>query len=78
MIDDTFKPYLIEINTNPDITTSTLVCGRVIPTMIENALRISIDPLFPPPQNWPFTKYSLIPDNIIESNKFELIFDEIT
>ena len=39
MIDENFKPYLIEINTNPDITTCSQVCARVIPPMLENAFR---------------------------------------
>ena len=64
MIDEYFHPWLIEVNTNPDITTSTVylfvslffmlilqkpVCHRVIPAMVENALRIGLDPLFPAP-----------------------------
>jgi tubulin---tyrosine ligase len=53
MIDENFAPFLIEINTNPDITTSTNICLRVIPPMLENAFRIAVDPLFPPPVNWP-------------------------
>lgn len=44
--------------------------------MIENAFRIGLDPLFPYPNNWPMQKRHLMPDNIIETNKFELIFDE--
>ena len=39
MIDEKFKPWLIEINTNPDITTHTSVCGKVIPSMVDNALK---------------------------------------
>ncbi len=40
--------------------------------------RIGLDPLFPPPcvGNWPNLKKHLIPDNILDNNKFELIFDE--
>lgn len=53
MIDEDFKPFLIEINTNPDITISSPVCRRVIPLMVENALRIGVDPLFSPPLIWP-------------------------
>lgn len=71
MIDDKFNPTLIEINTNPAIETTCPICLRVIPSMIENAfrlsfylsltlyidlffiLRIGLDPLFPPPLNWP-------------------------
>lgn len=40
MIDEDFKPFLIEINTNPDITVSSTACRRVIPQMVENAFRI--------------------------------------
>ena len=39
MIDEKFKPYLIEINTNPAIETTCPICLRVIPGMIENAFR---------------------------------------
>ena len=39
-------------------------------------IRISIDPVFPPPI-WPASKKHLLPDNLLENNKFELIFDEI-
>ena len=39
MIDENFKPLLIEINTNPDITTCTPTCLKVIPPMVDNALR---------------------------------------
>lgn len=53
MIDENFKPWLIEVNVNPDITTCTPVCAKVIPNMVENAIRIVLDPLFPPPFHWP-------------------------
>ncbi|EAS02300.2 tubulin-tyrosine ligase family protein (macronuclear) [Tetrahymena thermophila SB210] len=76
MIDDKFKPYLIEINTNPAIETTCPICLRVIPGMIENAFRIGLDPLFPPPQNWPGQKKHLAPDSLTEHNRFEIIFDE--
>lgn len=76
MIDENFKPYLIEINTNPALETTCPICSRVIPPMVENAFRIGLDPLFPPPLNWPGHKKHLVPDNIWEGNRFELIFDE--
>ena len=39
---------------------------------------IAIDPLFPPPATtyWNKNKTTNFPMNILESNKFELIFDE--
>ena len=39
MIDDLFKVILIEINTNPCFELSSALLIRLIPNMIENALR---------------------------------------
>ena len=56
MIDDEFKIYLIEVNTNPCFEISSTLLARIIPNMIENVIRlykiiirIAIDPIFPPP-----------------------------
>jgi hypothetical protein len=41
---------------------------------------LTIDPVFPPPpieELVTLTKKLMLPDNLIESNKFELIFDEV-
>lgn len=46
MIDDNFKTYLIEINTNPCFELSSNLLARIIPNMLENALRIAVDPIF--------------------------------
>jgi tubulin polyglutamylase TTLL1/tubulin monoglycylase TTLL3/8 len=76
MIDESFKPWLIEINTNPCLELSCSLLGRIIPVMIENAFKIALDPLFPPPP-WPISKRHLFQDNNqFETNKFELVFDE--
>ena len=45
--------------------------------MIENAMRLAVDPLFPPPHPWPNSKKNHIPDFQSE-NKFELVFNEAT
>jgi tubulin polyglutamylase TTLL1 len=42
MIDEDFKVYLIEVNTNPCLELSCNLLARIIPNMIENALRSSI------------------------------------
>ena len=39
MIDEDFKMYLIEVNTNPCLETSTTLLARLIPNMVENALK---------------------------------------
>jgi hypothetical protein len=42
--------------------------------MVENAFKIGLDPLFPP-TDCPYNAKPYIPDNFLETNKFELIFD---
>ena len=73
MIDEDLKPWLIEVNTNPCLELSSPLLGRLIPQMVENAVKIAIDPLFPPPP-WPNSKKHTIPD--ATDNKFELVFNE--
>ena len=58
MIDENFKVYLIEVNTNPCLETSCSLLSRIIQNMVENAvrynikdLRITLDPIFPPPEH---------------------------
>jgi len=53
MIDKNFKVWLIEINTNPCLETSSPLLVRLIPQMIQHAFRIAVDPLFPPPFPFP-------------------------
>ncbi len=40
--------------------------------MVDNALRICVDPLYPPPTTNPVRKVSH------EPNRFQLVFDELT
>lgn len=75
MIDDKFKPWLIEINTNPCLEVSSTTLERVIPRMLDNAFKLSVDVLFPPPLSWPNSKKHNL-SNKISSNLFELIFDD--
>jgi D-alanine-D-alanine ligase-like ATP-grasp enzyme len=39
MIDEDFKVWLIEVNTNPCLELSCGILERLIPSMVENALR---------------------------------------
>lgn len=79
MIDDNFKLWLIEANTNPCLELGCPLLSKIIPTMVENLFRIAVDPIFPPPfyDEWPQNKKLFIPDNLLENNKFEIIFDEL-
>jgi hypothetical protein len=49
MIDEDFKIYLIEVNTNPCLETSCPLLARIISEMIDNSFRITIDPIFSAP-----------------------------
>lgn len=74
MFDEDFKVYLIEVNTNPCLELGCPLLARLIPGMVENALRIVVDPLFPPAENW--SQKKCVVNDVCPDNKFELIFDE--
>ena len=73
MIDDNSKVWLIEVNTNPCLELSSPLLARIIPSMLENAFKIVMDPIFPPPVFYNPKKLLL---DRLDNNKFELIFDE--
>ena len=68
MVDSNMKPWLIEVNTNPCLELSSPHLAVVIPHLVENAIRIAVDPLFPACDG-------SAPEAFFE-NKFELIFHE--
>jgi tubulin--tyrosine ligase len=49
MIDDSFHVWLIEVNTNPCLELSSPLLSRILPNMLDNLFRLTLDPLFPPP-----------------------------
>lgn len=48
MFDNKFKPYLIEVNSNPSLEVSSTLLAKLFTSMLDNTFRIAIDPLFPP------------------------------
>jgi len=46
MIDDQFKVYLIEANTNPNLEVCSPLLARIIPELLDNSFRLGVDPLF--------------------------------
>ena len=46
MIDENFKVYLIECNTNPSLEICCPLLARIIPELLDNSFRIAVDPLF--------------------------------
>jgi Tubulin-tyrosine ligase family len=70
MIDSKLKPWIIEVNTNPCLELSSSYLSYLIPAMVDNALRISLDPLFLCSS---FNKnHEPIPEN-----RFDLIFHQL-
>ena len=74
MFDDEFKPYLIEVNTNPNLEVCCPLLSRIIPNMLENAFRIAVDPLFPPPEG--YSQKKQVVQELCPECKFWLVFDE--
>ena len=74
MFDEEFKPYLIEVNTNPCLELSSPLLARLIPNMLENSLRIVVDPIFPPPEG--FSQKKSVIQELCPENKYSLVFDE--
>ena len=68
--------YLIEVNTNPCLELASPLLARLIPSMIDNALRLTIDPYFPPPEGFSQKKQQIYANDLCPENKMELIFDE--
>lgn len=75
MIDKDFKPWLIEINTNPCLEVNCPLLDRVIPYMVEQTFKLTLDTVFPPPKHYPNNMKHLAPIVDLEQFKFELIFD---
>ncbi|OMJ91801.1 hypothetical protein SteCoe_5585 [Stentor coeruleus] len=71
LLDEEFKPWLLEVNTNPCLELSSSHLARIIPSMLDNAFQLVIDSLF---QN----NFSLKNDMpAITENKFELVYHSL-
>ena len=46
MLDEELNPFLLEINTNPGLEISSPLISKLIPRMIDDALRLTIDEVF--------------------------------
>jgi hypothetical protein len=49
IIDSDFNVWLIEVNTNPCIEESSNLLKILLPRMLDDAFKLTLDQLFPPP-----------------------------
>ena len=70
MMDINFNVYLLEINTNPGLEISSPWIKAIVPRMVDDALRLTIDEVFPP-------KYQFDKNSITELNYEEYSNDLI-
>ena len=48
MVDSSLKPWLIEVNTNPCLEESNKLLRDLIPRMLDDAFKLTLDVMFPP------------------------------
>lgn len=48
MIDEKLHPWLIEINTNPCLEESNQLLRMLVPRMLDDAFKLTLDVVFPP------------------------------
>jgi len=46
MIDENFKVFLIECNTNPNLEICCPLLARIMPELLDNSFRIALDPIY--------------------------------
>ena len=51
MIDSQLRPWLIEINTNPCLEETSKLLKELLPRMIDDAFKLTLDVMFPPSEN---------------------------
>lgn len=77
MIDENFKVYLIEANTNPCLEINCTLMSSIISSLIDNTFRITLDPYFLYPFQFKDAKRHIgLCDSSTTLSKFELVFDE--
>ena len=48
IVDENYRSWLIEVNTNPSLDESNQYLKSLIPRMLNDALRLTVDCAFPP------------------------------
>ena len=73
MVSDDFQPLLIEVNSNPCLEFSCPMLSRMIPDVINDMFKLSVDNLLPPPPEGSRTKNceAIVASILSEGNRFE-------
>lgn len=74
MIDAKFKPYLIEINSNPCLEFVNPYLEELITSMVNGAVTIGLDPYYPPPTAKSKFVNETLADLAKDENRWELIY----
>jgi tubulin--tyrosine ligase len=76
MIDESYQPVLIEVNTNPCLEFACPLLTGLITELIENTIRVAVDPEYPPPSIGFRTKACEDAIEALESSpiKFDLFY----
>jgi D-alanine-D-alanine ligase-like ATP-grasp enzyme len=51
MIDQNLEPWLIEVNTNPCLEETSALLKMLLPRMIDDAFKLTLDVLYPAPKD---------------------------
>jgi hypothetical protein len=74
MIDDNFKVWLIEVNKNPGLSESSSLIKSLIPRLLDDAFKLTVDDIFKPK----FNENDKLPfhvDGYDDNNMFEYLFN---
>jgi len=83
MLDDNFKVYLIEANTNPCLETTCPILHKIITDLVDSGLRLGLDPLFPPPNflkrmssQIPLTQWQICFDSRLDNAELDILYEK--
>lgn len=73
MVDEDFRVWLIEVNSNPYIGTPNEYTSRLVPAMVDEMLQIVLDPIYPPSREYRAQAAA----TATKDKGFELIYQEL-
>lgn len=71
MIDDQLQPTIIEVNTNPCLETPCILLQRMIPQVLDQTLKLAVDPYLAANQH----QYYMNMDFIVSEIKYQLVYE---